>query len=88
MRALAVHPRPTKTTHVGNAQNCWLAKFKYLSTVSGGGYVGGWLSAWLFHAHGDGGGGWGSVWKALVILSVLTALSMVWAARSFARSVR
>jgi len=66
MQALAVHPRPTKTTHVGNAQNCWLAKFKYLSTVSGGGYVGGWLSAWLFHAHGEGGGGWGSVWKALV----------------------
>lgn len=24
-----------------------LAKFHYLSTVSGGGYIGGWLSAWL-----------------------------------------
>jgi ABC-2 type transport system permease protein len=28
------------------------------------------------------------VWKALVILSVLTALSVFWAARSFAKSVR
>jgi ABC-2 type transport system permease protein len=29
-----------------------------------------------------------SVWKALVILSVLTALAVIWAARSFAKSVR
>jgi ABC-2 type transport system permease protein len=29
-----------------------------------------------------------AVWKALVILGVLTALSLGWAARSFARSVR
>ena len=28
------------------------------------------------------------VWQALAILSVLTALSLLWAARSFARSVR
>ncbi|MBI3666005.1 MAG: patatin-like phospholipase family protein [Acidobacteria bacterium] len=27
-----------------------LEKFDYLSTVSGGGYIGGWLSAWLKHA--------------------------------------
>jgi len=66
MQALAVHPRPSKTAHVANAHDCWLAKFKYLSTVSGGGYIGGWLSAWLFHAYGERGGGWESVWKALV----------------------
>jgi ABC-2 type transport system permease protein len=29
-----------------------------------------------------------NVWKALVILSALTALSIIWAARSFAKSVR
>jgi hypothetical protein len=26
-----------------------LEKFDYLSTVSGGGYIGGWLSAWIYH---------------------------------------
>jgi hypothetical protein len=29
-----------------------------------------------------------NVWKSLVILSALTVLSVVWAARSFAKSVR
>ena len=28
-----------------------LGKFDYLSTVSGGGYIGCWLSAWLYHAN-------------------------------------
>src|SRR5262249_6552812 len=28
----------------------FLQKFDYLSTVSGGGYIGSWLSAWLFQA--------------------------------------
>ncbi len=33
-----------------------LDRFHYLSTVSGGGYIGGWLSAWIKnHAHGIGG---------------------------------
>lgn len=66
IQALAVHPHPSKTTHVGLSKDSWLAKINYLSTVSGGGYIGGWLSAWLFHAHGDGGGGWDAVWRALV----------------------
>lgn len=35
------------------AQRRLLTKFHYLSTVSGGGYVGGWLSAWM-HRHSDG----------------------------------
>jgi ABC-2 type transport system permease protein len=36
----------------------------------------------------DGHPGTPEVWKALVILGVLTALSVLWAARSFAKSVR
>ena len=37
----------------GLAHNGLLNKFSYLSTVSGGGYVGGWLSAWI-HRHPKG----------------------------------
>ncbi|ADB40021.1 patatin-like phospholipase family protein [Spirosoma linguale] len=33
----------------GLAQHNLLGRFSYLSTVSGGGYVGGWLSAWRHH---------------------------------------
>src|SRR6185295_14643563 len=29
-----------------------LEKFHYLSTVSGGGYIGGWLSAWIHNSEG------------------------------------
>jgi hypothetical protein len=32
----------------GEAQGSALKQFEYLSTVSGGGYIGSWLSAWLF----------------------------------------
>jgi predicted acylesterase/phospholipase RssA len=31
----------------GLAQLGWLSRFHYLSTVSGGGYIGSWLSAWI-----------------------------------------
>lgn len=31
----------------GLAQTGWLPKFQFLSTVSGGGYIGSWLSAWI-----------------------------------------
>ena len=34
----------------GLARNGLLDRFHYLSTVSGGGYLGGWLSAWIRHA--------------------------------------
>lgn len=37
----------------GLAQKGLLDKFDYLSTVSGGGYIGGWLSAWI-KRHKDG----------------------------------
>ena len=29
------------------ARHGWLKKFTYLSTVSGGGYIGSWLSSWI-----------------------------------------
>lgn len=38
------------------ARNRQLSKFHYLSTVSGGGYIGSWLSAWI-HRHQNGLGG-------------------------------
>ena len=38
----------------GLAQAGLLDKFDYLSTVSGGGYIGGWFSAWRQHAHERG----------------------------------
>jgi hypothetical protein len=37
----------------GLARNNLLDKFDYMSTVSGGGYVGSWLSAWI-HRHPEG----------------------------------
>jgi hypothetical protein len=40
----------------GMARKGLLERFSYLSTVSGGGYVGGWLSAWI-HRHPKGLGG-------------------------------
>jgi hypothetical protein len=40
----------------GLAKRNLLSSFHYLSTVSGGGYVGGWLSAWIHrHQHGFDG---------------------------------
>ncbi len=39
----------------GLAERGLLPRFDYLSTVSGGGYIGGWLTAW---AHRAGGIGW------------------------------
>jgi hypothetical protein len=40
----------------GLAREGHLARFDYLSTVSGGGYIGGWLSAWI-HRHRRGRAG-------------------------------
>src|SRR5262245_25739334 len=52
IQALAAHPK--------NAQKCLLAQFDYLSTVSGGGYIGSWLSVWCKRV------GFQKVWEALV----------------------
>ena len=38
----------------GLARAGLLDKFDYLSTVSGGGYIGGWLTAWRYRAHHRG----------------------------------
>ncbi len=46
IQALAAHPRTQNGDPVDAAEDLLLAKFHYLSTVSGGGYVGSWLSAW------------------------------------------
>jgi hypothetical protein len=64
IEALACHPRPDAANphpegNVGSAQDSLLAQFNYLSTVSGGGYVGSWLSAWVTRA------GWPDVWPKL-----------------------
>src|SRR5262249_1349040 len=42
------------------AKNCLLSQFDYLSTVSGGGYIGSWLSAWCTRA------GFPCVWRYLL----------------------
>ncbi|MGH9144962.1 MAG: patatin-like phospholipase family protein [Vicinamibacterales bacterium] len=39
----------------GLARRGLLPSFDFVSTVSGGGYAGGWLSAWLFHTRSRGG---------------------------------
>lgn len=60
MQALATHPRPAHDKHVQDAGSSLLAEFHYLSTVSGGGYIGSWLSAWIKRT------GFSEVWQNLV----------------------
>ena len=52
IQALATHPRPLGAPNkpVADESESLLARFHYLSTVSGGGYIGGWLSAWVSRA--------------------------------------
>jgi hypothetical protein len=45
IQALAMHPR-SGAEPVESADKSMLARFHFLSTVSGGGYTGSWLSAW------------------------------------------
>ena len=40
MQALAAHQPAAPTTREGGTERSWLAEFDYLSTVSGGGYIG------------------------------------------------
>jgi len=65
IEALAVHPRPDSDKKRGDAQAAdheasFLSQFDYLSTVSGGGYIGSWLSAWVARE------GYAKVWPRLV----------------------
>ncbi|MEN3384485.1 MAG: hypothetical protein V7608_4529 [Hyphomicrobiales bacterium] len=60
IEALAVHPRPAPNQQAQSEDKSLLCQFNYLSTVSGGGYIGSWLSAWIARA------GFPEVWKTLV----------------------
>jgi predicted acylesterase/phospholipase RssA len=61
LQALAAHPRQTGSEGtVSSPQKSLLAQFNYLSTVSGGGYIGSWFSAWVQRV------GYSNVWRALV----------------------
>ncbi|THF49649.1 patatin-like phospholipase family protein [Allorhizobium terrae] len=46
LQALATHPKRS-ANQAANPEDALLGRFRYLSTVSGGGYIGSWLSAWL-----------------------------------------
>ena len=59
VEALAVHPRPGANKQAGDESQSLLRQFHYLSTVSGGGYIGSWLSAWIARA------GYPAVWRRL-----------------------
>ena len=65
VQALAIHPRNAAGDCVPEAKQSLLAKFHYVSTVSGGGYTGSWLSTWLAHEYSGGSATWDTVWKAL-----------------------
>ena len=65
IQALARNPRPPGGGQVTRAEDSLLSRFHYLSTVSGGGYAGGWLSAWLTHEYRRGAGDWSAIWKSV-----------------------
>jgi len=60
IEALAVHPRPQADKQTPSEATSLLRQFDYLSTVSGGGYIGSWLSAWIARS------GFPAVWSKLV----------------------
>lgn len=60
IQALASHPRSASGKPVASADKSLLAQFHYLSTVSGGGYTGSWLSAWCTRVP------FAAVWACLV----------------------
>ena len=60
IQALACHPRSAAGQRIAKAEDSLLGRFHYLSTVSGGGYIGSWLCAWTSRV------GFAEVWKHLV----------------------
>ena len=62
LQAFAMHPR-VPTGEKASPERSLLAQFNYLSTVSGGGYIGGWFSAWVHRAS------YSTVWENLVRLA-------------------
>src|SRR5262245_59340834 len=59
IQAFAAYPPPAPK-QVAPEESSFLSKFHYLSTVSGGGYIGSWLSAWVARS------GFAMVWANLV----------------------
>lgn len=59
IQALARSPAQTGLGNLEKLEDSLLGKFHYLSTVSGGGYIGSWLSAWLSRSPNH-------VWERLV----------------------
>ena len=53
--------RKVVSKHATDTHEPILQQFDYLSTVSGGGYFGSWLSAWLYQSRGDDDAGHASV---------------------------
>lgn len=65
IQALAMNPRQPNGDRATKPEDSLLPRFHYLSTVSGGGYAGGWLSAWLTHEYRHPGGDWSAIWKSV-----------------------
>jgi hypothetical protein len=70
IQALACHPRSAAGQRVAKADDSLLSRFHYLSTVSGGGYIGSWLSAWTSRE------GFAEAWKKLVDTSPVSSCSV------------
>jgi len=77
LQALATHPRSSKSSNqpVDSAQNSLLSKFHYLSTVSGGGYIGSWLSAWRLEKP------FPEIWQCLVDHASASSAPIQWLRR-------
>ncbi|WP_291689285.1 patatin-like phospholipase family protein [Bradyrhizobium sp.] len=57
LQRLAALTAKSKRPGEENENESALQQFEYLSTVSGGGYIGSWLSAWLFQQRQNAAGG-------------------------------
>jgi hypothetical protein len=57
IQCFAEHRVLSKTAQEADDKSPILQQFDYLSTVSGGGYIGSWLSTWLFQARQSAGTG-------------------------------
>jgi hypothetical protein len=65
IQALAVNPRQPSGERATRPEDSLLSRFHYLSTVSGGGYAGGWLSAWLTREYRPQGDDWSAIWRSV-----------------------
>jgi hypothetical protein len=65
IQALAVNPRQPSGERATRPEDSLLSRFHDLSTVSGGGYAGGWLSAWLTREYRPQGDDWSAIWRSV-----------------------